>query len=797
MGMFVKAVKGNLMKTTISPRLEVPTRIEFHFSGEVQRRLEAVIDQWILPAPYANPAILEMFRDRNRKPYREMVPWAGEFAGKYLTHCVQIYRLVRSEKLKSHLEWFVKELVSLQAKDGYLGPWPTEHELTGEAINCGDPTWDAWGHYHAMLGLLLWYRETGDQKSLECACRIGDLLCRKFLNTGERLVKTGSEEMNLAPIHSLCLLYQETGEQRYLDMAREIEKDFEVPPAGDYIREALAGKEFFQTPKPRWESLHPILGIAELYYSTGDEKYRQAFENLWWSIVQYDRHNTGGFSSGEQATGDPYHVGPIETCCTIAWMAMSVEMLRLTGSSIVADELELSFLNSGVGMMSPSGRWVTYNTPMEGQRTASEHTIVFQARPGQPELNCCSVNGPRAFGFLSDWALMIHENELFLNYYGPGSIKATMSSGVAVTLTQETDYPRNNIVELNVQVEEPGTFALALRIPSWSAKTRVWVNGEAISSVASGEYLMLNRTWSSNDRIKIEFDFRPHFWINEKKYQSFDWEAKWQVFGPVSNSDTLPHHPGRGLETLPGDGLTSMPTSLMIDGVSLMPQTVISEKGIINFRQLFGRLCGVPIAYCFLEYESECDEVIPVIFSADWWTCWFVNGNKVFDNHTTGGNGGAWVDRVNKVDLPLRKGKNLIAVRVTSGSGGWSLNVGCGETSTQIAQRVDQSGVYYPSIYRGPILLTYDPRFNDREDAMDIPTLNAGELKETQVESESWLKPWLLLEFEGIDGQIVRLCDYGSAGAAGDVYHTWLPVKFPVKPQAVFSKQNPLRSFRL
>jgi DUF1680 family protein len=779
------------------PQLDAPTQIDFNFSGEVRRRLDAVIDQWVLPAPYANPAILEMFRDRNHTPYREMVSWAGEFAGKYLTHAVQIYRLMRSEKLKAHLEWFVKELISLQRNDGYLGPWPSGFELSGKVPpNCKYQTWDAWGHYHAMLGLLLWYRESHDSKVLDAVRKIGDLLCCRFLNTGERLVKTGSEEMNLAPIHSLCLLFQETGEQKYLDLAREIEKDFEIPPAGDYIRQALAGKEFYQTPKPRWESLHPILGIAELYYSTGDDKYRQAFEHLWWSIVHYDRHNTGGFSSGEQATGNPYHVGAIETCCTIAWMAMSVEMLRLTGSSIVADELELSFLNSGIGMMNPSGRWVTYNTPMEGQRTASQHTIVFQARPGQPELNCCSVNGPRAFGFLSDWALMVHENELFLNYYGPGSIKTTLPSGRAVTLTQDTDYPRNNIIDLSVQLEKSETLTLALRIPYWSAQTKVQINGKNIPATP-GEYLKLQRTWSNGDRIKIEFDFRPHFWLNEKKFQSFDWETSWQVFGPIANPDPLPDHPGRGLEALPGDALTSMPTSLTIDGVSMNPQNVTSDKGRIDFRQLFGRLRGAPIAYCFLEYESDSDEIRSVFFSADWWTCWFVNGVKFFDNHSIGGNGGPLAERTNKVDLPLRKGKNLIAVRVTSGSGGWSLNVGISESKTQIAQRLEQEKVYYSSVYRGPILLAYDPRFNDRKDAMDIPTLSAGELKETRAESDSWLKPWLLLEFKAADGRIVRLCDFGSAGTAGDFYHTWLPMNFPFMPQAVFPKQNPLRSFRI
>src|SRR5205814_10153903 len=150
---------------------------------------------------------------------------------------------------------------------------------------------------------------------------------------------------------------------------------------------------------------------------------------VWWSIVTLGRHNAGECSSGEQAQGNPYHQGAIETCCTIAWTALSVEMLRMTEDSIVADELELSTLNSVLGLHSPSGRWVTYSTPMDGTRKASAHDIVFQARAGSPELNCCSVNGARGLGMIGDWALMASGEGLLLNWYGPSTITARLVSG--------------------------------------------------------------------------------------------------------------------------------------------------------------------------------------------------------------------------------------------------------------------------------------------------------------------------------------------------------------------------------
>jgi DUF1680 family protein len=385
-------------KPVAHPRLPLEPDPQAHLrlTGTLGDRLRANVSAWLLPAPEANPGMLEMFRVRDRQPAPSIVPWAGEFAGKYLTSAVLALRMSDDPALEQRVRGFVRDLVATQAEDGYLGPFRKVERLRGH--------WDLWGHYHCLLGLLLWHERTGDPAALQCARRAADLVCATYLDTGRRVYDAGSHEMNMAALHGLAILYRLTGEPRYLRMVREIEKDWER--AGDYFRTGLAGVPFYQSPRPRWESLHDIQGLVELYQITGDARYRTAFERQWHSIRRWDRRNTGGFSSGEQATGDPYANTPIETCCTIAWMALSVDMLRLTGDPLAADELELSTYNACLGAQHPSGRWWTYNTPMDGVREASAHTIVFQARAGTPELNCCSVNGPRVLGMLSEWSVM-------------------------------------------------------------------------------------------------------------------------------------------------------------------------------------------------------------------------------------------------------------------------------------------------------------------------------------------------------------------------------------------------------
>ena len=598
---------------------ESPRGVRLELQGAMGERVERNIDQWLLTAVDANPGMLEMLRVRDRQPVPDIMPWAGEFVGKYLLTAVQACRMSDLPELREQVRRTVAELISTQAADGYLGPFRKEERLLGH--------WDLWGHYHCMIALLEWYEDTGDRAALDCAIRAADLICKTFLDSGKRVLEAGSPEMNMAVIHSLARLYRLTGEERYLRMARDIEQDWES--AGDYLRTGRQGVDFYRTPRPRWESLHDLEGLVELYRITGDEGYRQAFVNLWTSIMQHDRHPSGGFSTGEQAVGNPYTPGAIETCCTTAWIALTEDMLRLTGSSLAADELELSTWNSVLASQHPSGRWWTYDTPLNGVRQASAHAIVFQARFGTPELNCCSVNGPRILGLISDWAVMSHQGGLALNYYGPGSIRAPLPSGRSLTILQETDYPLESRIGLTLQLDQAERFVLSLRIPHWSERSAVRVNDEQVADVRPGRYLRLDRTWKPGDRIVLDLDFRLHFWVQEE----------------------------------------------------------------------------VPVA---------------------------------------------------------------------------------GQTPAE--ERPPSA-----SIYRGPILLAFDPRFNLEG---DVPVLDADGLVGTRVESDNWLKPWMLLEFPVGAGRTLRLCDFGSAGTAGHAYRSWLPVRFSRRPEAGFSRERPLRSFR-
>lgn len=531
----------------LKPFFYEPRGLRIDFSGFVGNRLKINIKEWLLKAVDDNPAIIDMFKYKEKEFFLNLDIWSGEYLGKFLISLVLCWKVNKNDKLEKLIQKLINEISNIQEKDGYLGPFDKDLRFFGKIKKFIKSDWldlhnyngcsdihkllctlrntplydenvcDLWGHYHIMQGLWYWYCETGDDLAYKTCIKAADLICETFLDFKINISDAGSLEFNMAIIHIFCLLYKEIGNSKYLKIINKIKSEWVKKDAGNYLIAATKGKDFFETPKPRWESLHSIQALAELYYITGNVKYKKAFEHFYWSIAKYDRHNTGGFSSGEQARGNPYDPRVIETCATIAWLTLSVDMINLTGSSLVADELELSTLNAMLGSQAQSGRWWTYNTPMDGFKKPFYQDANWQCIPGGPELNCCYTNAARGLGILSKWALMRFDNGYVINYYGPCIFEFLFSNKNKIRIKQETSYPKNGQINLKFALEKSEKFVLKLRIPKWSKNTFIKINGKSILNITPGTYLSINRIWKNNDMIILNLDMNFHYWIGENE----------------------------------------------------------------------------------------------------------------------------------------------------------------------------------------------------------------------------------------------------------------------------------------
>lgn len=445
----------------------------------------------------------------------------------------------------------MRDLISTQRADGYLGPFES---IAGSL--------ELWNHYATLCGLLDYYEDTQYRPALEAARRVADLVIQAYGPAGDVLPKTGGASESIS--HAIVRLYGVTRDQRYLDLANYMIHEAWNEPGGVAFYHLGQGHPTVSDfPVRRWESVHNIMALSEMYWLSGDVSYKTAFERLWRTLRRTERHITGGFSTNEGLLGTPFNKGTIETCCTVAWSLLSTDMLRLTGDSRVADELEWSAINSALGSIPYGGTCSTYATQPDGLR---QFCVLNRQGPHDGRaLSCCSTNAARALGNIANWALMENQDGLVLNFYGPSKIVADLESGNRISLEQTTQYPSRGGIRLGVTVKEPETFTLHLRIPEWSAQTRVTLNGKALSAPPAGSYLPIRRQWNTGDTLTLSLDFTPRFQTGAE-----DYAGKVAVFqGPILFSCDARYNAGQ----------QEQPIALTLDGLKIEPIETPAGEG--------------------------------------------------------------------------------------------------------------------------------------------------------------------------------------------------------------------------
>ena len=100
---------------------------------------------------------------------------------------------------------------------------------------------------------------------------------------------------------------------------------------------------------------------------------------------------------------------------------------------------------------------------------------------------------------------------------------------------------------------------------------------------------------------------------------------------------------------------------------------VWTQNNRIDFAKLAGGLAEKRPAVAYAMIDSPTAVTLPATASADFWMQWYLNGQPIYDTLKSGNKGNL---SNQTFELPLRKGRNVLAVMVLSGSGGWNIEFG-------------------------------------------------------------------------------------------------------------------------
>lgn len=451
--------------------------------------------------------------------------WRGEFWGKLMRGGCLVYLYQPQQELYDVLTQATEELLKRQEPSGRLSSYSPETEFNG---------WDLWCRKYVLLGLQYFYpickEEELKQRMLTAMCRHTDYIMEHI---GKEAGKKGINEasnswfgLNSSSIlEPVVYLYQLTGQQKYLDFASYI---IEEGGTGIYniFTHALENTPLpYEYPVTKaYEMMSCYEGLLEYAKVTDSLQWKFAAENYAYLLKDSDitimgsagcAHELLNHATVEQC--DPDNLGLMqETCVTVTWMKFCSRMLRLTGDSVFADELEKSMYNDMLGAVNSEESknngglpFDSYAPVINGPRGRGIAGYMSFAEHGDKGFyGCCVSIGATGLALFPLTAVMESDAGIVLNQYLQGTTKAKTPAGNAVQLTMQTAYPVEGSIGVTLDLDTEDAFEIKVRIPGWSKKNVVKVNGVVCGGIQAGQYYSLRRLWKAGDTIAIELDMR-------------------------------------------------------------------------------------------------------------------------------------------------------------------------------------------------------------------------------------------------------------------------------------------------
>jgi DUF1680 family protein len=448
----------------------------------------------------------------------------GKFQGSYGFNDSDVYKimegaayslmLAEDPEMEAYLDTLVYYISEAQEDDGYLytawtlkandytdfqcctyhedGQWIGTSRLSHEFYNAGHMYEAAVAHYQA----------TGKRTFLGVAIKNADLIYDVCINQGRRYVP-GHQEIEIG----LAKLYRVTGDERYIRLAKHLLD----------IRADVVDHEYNQAHLPVTEQREAVghavranymySAMADVAALTGDSAYLYAIGKIWENVVGKKLSITGGVGASHQGEAyGPDYVLPNhpynETCA----------------ANTLQHDGETPF-NQGVNGRSP---WFN--------------------------CSCCPSNLSRFVPSVAGYAYATKGKNMYVNLFMNSEVIFQTSRG-SLMLSQQSNYPWEGKIRLEIQNSKSIGATICIRIPGWAQNRPVpsdlfsfineqeqnfslQVNGKPIQTITENGYVSLPGRWKKGDVIELNLPMEARIIrANEKVDQKAGLRAV--QYGPI------------------------------------------------------------------------------------------------------------------------------------------------------------------------------------------------------------------------------------------------------------------------
>ena len=427
-------------------------------------------------------------------------------------------------ELEKKADEAIEAVCAAQREDGYLDTYYLINDQDMIFTNLKD-NHELYCFGHLTEGAVAYYQATGKDRLLKAAERFADFIASK-LGHGEGK-KAGYEIAEMA----LMRLYDLTGEQKYLDLAKyfidergtkpyyyDIERGLTCPEGEERYSYNQANRPVRQQDEVQGHSVRAVYlysGMADVARATQDESLLKACETLWNNMVHQKMYVTGGIGAthiGEAFSFNydlPNDTAYAETCASIGLVFFARRMLEIQAKAEYADVMELALYNGVLSGMALDGKSFFYVNPLEVLPEAChKDERKFHVKPIRQKwfgCACCPPNLARTVSSVASYAYTENDTTLFVHLYMGGTVE-----GEKVKASITSEFPWDGHVSVTCESDTKELYTFAFRIPGWCASYEKEIPKGAEVEEKDG-YLYVTKVWAKGETIRLNFPMEIQF----------------------------------------------------------------------------------------------------------------------------------------------------------------------------------------------------------------------------------------------------------------------------------------------
>ena len=299
---------------------------------------------------------------------------------------------------------------------------------------------------------------------------------------------------------NLFLAYQRTGKVFYRDLAKQYLED------DTYFGPLSKGNNVLPF-EHAYSHVNAFSSAMQAYITLGSQMHLNAAKNGFEMLVKTQSFATGGWGPdegfGEPGTGQlgnslAHSHASFETPCgAYGHFKITRYLLRVTKDAKYGDSMERILYNTILGAwpIQPDGTSFYY----------SDYANTGKKVWYRDKWPCCSGTFPQLAADYHISTYLRSADGVYVNLFTPSKVQ-WKDGGVSYGLKQETKYPFDNKIQIQMSASQPKEYTLYVRIPAWATSDPVLsVNGSRVSDpVQPGTFAAIRRTWKDGDRVELE-----------------------------------------------------------------------------------------------------------------------------------------------------------------------------------------------------------------------------------------------------------------------------------------------------